>query len=209
MSDTIQTAEGSAPETPTTTATTVAPEQQQQAAPASESKPDAAGLGGQQANEKPPAEEAPWEFKAPEGQVFDAKVLAAYGEAAKELELTQEAAQKLLDKVGPVLHQRQVEQIHGQIERMRQEWDSASRSHPEIGGVKHAETVRRANRAFDRFATPELRQLLHDTALNRHPEMLRIWSAVDRAMSPDTVEVGDRNHTPRPKSTAEVLFGDA
>ena len=51
-------------------------------------------------------------------EVLDPEVLTAFGEVAKELDLSQDAAQKVLDKVAPVIQARQAEQV----EKAREEW---------------------------------------------------------------------------------------
>lgn len=63
-----------------------------------------------------PAEGAPEkyeEFKAPEGTMLDAAVMQQFGEVAKELNLPQDKAQDVVNKMAPIMVQRQMEQIAG------------------------------------------------------------------------------------------------
>ncbi len=59
---------------------------------------------GTQADDKK-ADGAPekYEFKAPDGREYDAEVLNNFSEVAKDLNLSQDAAQKLLDKMAPIV----------------------------------------------------------------------------------------------------------
>ena len=44
-----------------------------------------------------------------------------------------------------------------------------------------------ARRAIERFGTPALRQLLNETGLGNHPEMVRLAVRVGRALAEDSV----------------------
>lgn len=172
-----------------TTATQEKPQQQQEA----KAEPKA----------EQPKSAAPekYEFKQPEGQQFDAEVLNAYSEVAKELQLSQEAAQKVLDKVAPVMHQRQLQHI----ERVRTEWVDASKSDKEFGGDKLPENLSVAKKALDKFGTPELRKLLDDTGLGNHPEIIRAFYRAGKGISEDAFVVGSRA-TAAERDPAKVLY---
>lgn len=148
-----------------------------------------------------PAVPEKYEFKQPEGQQFDSEVLNAYSEVAKELQLSQEAAQKVLDKVAPVMHQRQLQQI----EKVRTEWVTASKSDKEFGGDKLPENLSVAKKALDKFGTPELRKLLEDTGLGNHPEIIRAFYRAGKGISEDAFVVGSRVAAAE-RDPAKVLY---
>ena len=137
-----------------------------------------------------PKEGAPevYEFKAAEGQTFDPEFVKSYSEVARELNLTQEAAQTMIDKVGPVLEQQQ----QAQIARVRSEWAEASKVDAEFGGAKFNENLAIAKQSIDKFATPEFKQMLDDTGLGNHPEWIRYCYRVSKAFSPDNFEGGHK-----------------
>ena len=137
-----------------------------------------------------PKEGAPeaYEFKAAEGQTFDPEFLKGYSEVARELNLTQEAAQTMIDKVGPVLAQRQ----QAQIAQVRNDWAEASKVDAEFGGTKFNENLAIAKQSIDKFATPEFKQMLDDTGLGNHPEWIRYCYRVSKAFSPDNFEGGHK-----------------
>src|SRR5690606_12960663 len=96
------TTEGQAEAQPAAPLGAAAGEQPAQSAPAQQqqtAKPITVGDATPTVSEQPES----YEFKAPEGRTFDAEVLKAYSEVARELKLPQESAQKVLDKVAPVL----------------------------------------------------------------------------------------------------------
>lgn len=130
----------------------------------------------QSAEAEPESQDAPasYDFKAPDGQPFDPEVIAAYAKVASELKLPQAQAQQLLDKVAPVMRQRQ-QQV---LEAARAEWKQAARDDAEVGKDGFVTSVSIARRTLDRLGTPALRQLLHETGLGDHPEMLRLLRRV-------------------------------
>ena len=136
-----------------------------------------------------------YEFKAAEGQTFDPEFLKGYSEVARELNLTQEAAQTMIDKVGPVLAQQQ----QAQIARVRSEWAEASKVDAEFGGAKFDENLAVAKQSIDKFATPEFKQMLDDTGLGNHPEWIRYCYRVSKAFSPDNFEGGHKEGGAAPK----------
>ena len=109
------------------------------------------------AEAKPQAAPEKYEFKAPEGKQFDAEVLSTYSEVARELNLSQEAAQRVLDAMAPKMAERQV----AQIEAIRTEWANTSKTDKEFGGEKLSENLSTAKKALDAFGTTELRTLLN------------------------------------------------
>ena len=117
---------------------------------------------------------------------FDGEVLTAFSEVAKELNLSQDAASKVLDKMGPVLQARQ----EAQFEAARTEWAETSKADKEFGGEKLQENLGFAKRAMDAYATPELKALLNDTGLGNHPEVIRFFVRAGKTISEDTVVTG-------------------
>ena len=144
----------------------------------------------QTSDQQPPKEGAPevYEFKAAEGQTFDPEFVKSYSEVARELNLTQEAAQTMIDKVGPVLAQQQ----QAQIAQVRNDWAEASKVDAEFGGTKFNENLAIAKQSIDKFATPEFKKMLDDTGLGNHPEWIRYCYRVSKAFSPDNFEGGHK-----------------
>ena len=157
--------------------------QDQQAQDGAAADKAAGDQGGDEAGDKP-AEGAPekYEFKAPEGQEFDAEIIGSFSEIAKELNLTQEAAQKLLDTMGPRIAERQM----GQLEAIRNDWAQASQTDKEFGGDKLQENLAVAKKALDSFGTPELRALLNESGLGNNPEVIRFMYRAGKSISEDT-----------------------
>lgn len=132
-----------------------------------------------------------YEFKAPEGKEFDSTIIGAYSEVAKELNLPQDAAQKVLDKVAPVIQARQVEQITA----AQTAWEKEARSDKEFGGDKLDENLGVAKQALETFGSPELKELLRTSGLGNHPEIIRVLYRVGKATSGDRMVSGQGGAT--------------
>ena len=143
--------------------------------------------------EKPEGAPEKYEWAAPEGVTLDESILGSLSEVAKELNLPQAAAQKLVDKIAPVMAQRQVEQF----EALRTEWRQASSSDQEFGGAKLTENMAVAKKALDAFGTPEFRQLLEQTGMGNHPELIRTFYRAGKAISEDGLVSGSAPKAPR------------
>lgn len=153
------------------------------------------GTQGQQAEgeqeKKPEGAPESYEFKAPEGVQFDDTVIGAFSEVAKELNLPQDQAQKVLDKMAPVIAARQAEQFQA----ARTEWAEAAKTDKEFGGEKLAENLGTAKKALDALATPELRTLLEESGLGNHPEVIRVFYRAGKAISEDRFVSGQAGKT--------------
>lgn len=129
-----------------------------------------------------------YEFQAMEGQEFDPEVMKSFSEIAKELDLPQDAAQKVLDKVAPKILERQMQAL----ENVRNEWAESARTDKEFGGDKLNDNLVVAKKALDSFGTPELRKLLNESGLGNHPEMIRLMYRAGKAISEDRFVGGTR-----------------
>ena len=146
------------------------------------------GEGTKADGDKPQGAPESYEFKAPEGSTLDDAVIGQFSEVAKELNLTQDAAQKILDKMAPAMAARQAEQV----EAVRAGWADEARVDKEFGGDKLNENLGTAKRALDQFGTPELRTLLNDSGLGNHPEVIRFMYRTGKAISEDGFVSGSR-----------------
>lgn len=138
--------------------------------------------GGEGANPNLGAPEA-YEFEAVGGVEVDSAVAEAFAGVARELDLSQVAAQKVLNKVVPTLQARQVDQIRA----VQEQWTADARADKEFGGDALKANLALGAKAVDRFGTPELKDLLEKTGLGNHPEVIRAFVRVGKAISDDTL----------------------
>lgn len=168
-------------------------------------KPDADKSDDKKDGDKKP-EGAPeaYEFKAPEGAELDKEAVAQFEPIARELNLSQEQAQKLVDlygsKVMPQLMKQQADTWQKQVA----DWGTAAKDDAEIGGDKFDGNLTRAKQAMDKFATPQLREFLETTGMGNHPELIRVFVKVGAAMSEDSLVTSNEKGQ---RSAADVLYG--
>ena len=179
----IATATGVAGVAQTATGQSAAPE----SAAAGEPQADQGGAG--EAGKASAGAPEKYEFSAREGEQFDAGIVTAFSEVARELDLSQESAQKVLDKMGTAIVQRQTDQLAA----VRAAWTDESRSDKEFGGDKLNENLGTAKKALDAFGSPALLGLLNDSGLGNHPEVIRFFYRAGKAISEDTFAGGGSN----------------
>jgi len=160
-------------------------------------------------SEKPKEEKKPegapeaYEFKTAEGVELDTEALKDFEPVARELNLTNEQAQKLVDAYPKILagvQQRQVEAWQKQT----QDWAADVKADKEIGGDKLTASLSKAQQALETFGTPELKEYLNETGLGNHPELVKAFVKIGKAMSEDNmVSAGNTGQ----RSAAEVLYG--
>ena len=113
---------------------------------------------------------------------LDPEVLTAFGDVAKELNLPQKAAQKVLDKVAPVIQAKQAKVL----EEVKAGWVSDSQADQEFGGENLNDNLEIAKSALDAFGNQALKSLLVETGFGNHPEIIRFMYRAGKAISEDS-----------------------
>ncbi|KSX62268.1 peptidase [Enterobacter sp. 50588862] len=153
--------------------------------------------------QKPEGAPEKYEFTAGEGVELDTEALKDFEPVARELNLTNEQAQKLVDAYPKILagvQQRQAEAWQAQTEQ----WAADVKADKEIGGDKLTANLSAAQRALDMFGGPVLKEYLNTTGLGNHPELVKTFVKIGKAMSEDGMVDGSNQGQ---RSAAEVLYG--
>lgn len=140
--------------------------------------------------QKPEGAPEKYEFTAGEGQELDTAALEQFEPIARELNLTNEQAQKMVDlygtKIMPMVQKQQAEAWQAQTEQ----WAADVKADKEIGGDKLTANLSAAQRALEQFGDPELKEYLDSTGLGNHPALVKAFIKVGKAMSEDKVVTG-------------------
>lgn len=147
------------------------------------SKPEGDSKPADEKKEQPEgAPESYEDFKAPEGLKYDDQVMDAFKEVAKETNLSQAQAQNLLDKVAPVIAQRQM----AQIVEVSKQWAERSQADKELSADWNRSMADIA-RVRDRFAKnedgsvdPDIAEFM-STPIGNHPGLLKLLARAGRA----------------------------
>lgn len=126
-----------------------------------------------------------YEFKTPDGYTSDPQITGEFETVAKELKLSQEQAQKLYD-FGPKISEMIKTQQAQMVEKVKAEWLEASVSDKEFGGDKYETNLAIARKALDTCASDEFKKLLHESGLERHPEVIRTFLRIGKSVSEDS-----------------------
>lgn len=143
-------------------------------------------------------------FTMPEGIELKGEKLERFESIAKELNLTQAQAQKLASLGGDLIGDISKQQSD-HMEQVSNDWKKASENDKEFGGVFLSENMATAKKALDAFASQTFRELLDKTGLGNHPEVVRTFFRVGKAISEDKVITSNQENTSR--DPADILFG--
>jgi hypothetical protein len=198
-----------APATPPASAAPNAPSEPVAAPPAQEPAPAATPPAEPAATDKP-ADDKPqgapekYEFKYPQGYQVDETALGEYSAAFKELGLTNEQAQRLVDmdakrstsstEAAVAAHKQQVETWVGEL-----------KSDPEFGGAKFEANVGIANSALAAFGSPELTQFFKETGLGNHPLLVKAFHKIGTQLGEGSIHKTTSNQ-PAERSIAERMY---
>ena len=146
-----------------------------------------------------------YEFKAPDGMELDTELVSEFDPIAKELGLSQEGAQKLVDMyAGKILPRMQAQQAELMAETVAQ-WADTAKADKEFGGDEFDANMGIAKHALEKFGSEDLVSYLNESGLGNHPEMIRAFYRIGKAISDDSVSV-DTNGGGQPRSVEEVFY---
>ena len=148
---------------------------------------------------------APGEYEAftvPEGLEINEDLNGEFVTVAKDLDLSQDQAQKLAD-----LYTAQIAAQKDTWDTMVEGWREEASKDPEIGGEKFQENLAAARGAVKEFGSNEFRDMLNTTGVGNHPAMLKFLYRVGEELregSADTSHGGSGTGTS--KTLAQRLY---
>lgn len=157
------------------------------------------------------APEAYADFTAPEGIELNPAVMPELGEVFRDLGLSQDKAQGLLNRLLEIqakaegTPEQQIAAQDAQIAELNAQLAEQTRNLPDIGGANFEKSLETAAKVMAKFASPELRELIKYTAVGSHPEFFKFVHAIGSAMSEDVFENGGASPGGQ-KSLAERLW---
>ncbi len=145
-------------------------------------------------------------FSLPEGMEINKDLLEESSALARELDLSQEQAQKFID-LQTKDHQRAQDAQSTAWEDLNEGWVTQAQSDPEIGGttLEFESKVAIGLKAVETFGNDKLRTALTETGAGNHPEMIRFMYRVGKAITEDTVDKAGQRSMTLP-SVAKRLF---
>ena len=182
--ETTQTPEATQTVTTETTQTPAADAQTQKTGPApAVTEQTLLNQGEQQAAEA--AAQVPESYEAftdAQGNPVSNDDFKGFTEAAKSVGLSQENAQKMFT----AMYGEADNYVRRRTQEFAAQWAEQSKADPEFGGANFNQNMGQIAAAYRQFATPELKQLLDASGLGNHPEVMRLFYRVGKALSQDT-----------------------
>lgn len=157
----------------------------------------------------PPSEpvEVKYDLKLKDGSFLDAKDVEQVLAKAKELKLSPEQAQALLDEKDEARLSFAKQQSET-LKARSVEWAEAVKKDPELGGDGFNENVETAKRFVQKFGSDAFRKALDDTGLGNHPELIRTFARAGKALMDDKFHFASaKGSAPEKKELADMLYG--
>lgn len=123
------------------------------------------------------------DVKLADGVQLGEDTLKAFGEVAKELDLSQSSASKIVSKVAPAI----VAEQQKQVQTMRSKWINDVKADPSIDWRQNGRSI---NQAYKALTTPALRDLFKRTGLDCNPDVVRMFKTYADRVSQDSFEKG-------------------
>lgn len=143
------------------------------------------------------------DFEFPEGMELDEAAMEQFLPLAKELDLNQEQAQKLVSMYSQNI-QSQIEAQETEYKDVRSEWVKAIKADKEVGGKDYEANLGLARNALKAFGSDELTDMLNHTGLGDNPAVVKFFVKVGKAIKEDGMVSGVQSKAP--KDAAKILF---
>lgn len=130
-----------------------------------------------------------------DGQTIEVENAQEFVDMAKELGLSQEKAQKVMDAMVPAARNYLMKDLSAKA----RVWEEETRKDPEIGGANFEANQGIAMAAYKQFATPALRTILTGSGLGNHPEVVRLFYRIGKSMQQDKGVAGDGTTPAQPR----------
>lgn len=134
-------------------------------------------------------EDGTYALTLPEGMKLDEALLGEASPVFKDAGLTVRQANKLAAFFGE-LRAKEAKQRADDWQAITAGWEQQTLRDPEYATVGFKAAQETANRALAQFGTPELDAALASTGMDSHPEMVRLFYRIGKAMADDTTERG-------------------
>jgi len=164
--------------------------------------------GGDKSDQNADKQTGDYGLTLPDGSILDKEAVTRVTDTAKRFGLSKEHASELLS-FGEAEVKRFKDGKETEFKQLvTKAWPGAIQADPEIGGGNFNASKEFADAAITRFATPEFKKALNDTGFGNHPELVRVFSRIGKAMRQDKFETQGGGNSASKRPIEDVLFGD-
>jgi len=155
--------------------------------------------------DQPPAPEV-WKFtdlKVPEGIAIDPVIGEKFTALVQDPNLSaKDRAQKLVDLQSEIAL-KAIEDARAEYQATTSNWEQESKK---LLGSNAKQELAFGAKAIDKYGSRELREILNQSGLGSHPEVVKFVIAVGKAISEDTFAEGKPISGSKDKTAAEILY---
>ncbi len=169
-------------------------------APEEKPIPEPKGESKEVSQEEPEAVLEEYDLKLAKGSPISPQQVDNTVAFAKEQGLSSDQAQAILDR-----DQKAYSEFNQQVEQEKKGWIAQLQNDREIGGDAFRENVEYARRALSRFGSDDLKKSLDETGLGSHPELVRTFARIGRAMGEDKF-INAVSHSNPPKRPEDAFY---
>lgn len=144
-------------------------------------------------------------LERPEGSDLTDEHLKEVEAFAKDKGLSKEVAEQVLEMQDKLM-KKYKEGAAESLKEVSQAWYDSASQDKEYGGEQFGKNIELAKRAVDRFATDAFKEDLDRTGFGNHPELLRVFYRIGKAMG-DGEFVRPGAQAKRPKTYEEIFYG--
>jgi hypothetical protein len=209
--DTTQSRSETSQQTPpaATTEPQAAPGEPQSSAPLETAEDSSAVVGEKTEASTTEAKPVPekYELKLPENSPLSPKALEEIALIAKEQGLTQKQAEALVTRESAAMSALLKTQVE-ELQVKSQKWVDELKVDKELGGEAFQKNVEMASRVVGRFGSDQLKTILDQSGFGNHPELVRVFSRIGKAMSEDQlVQPGASAQSKSGRSMEDIFYG--
>lgn len=146
------------------------------------------------------------DLKLPEGSLLSPQAVEAILALAKEKNLSKEQAQVVLDRESNAVKS-YVEGEKAKLTQMQDQWYEQTKADKELGGEAYDANVELGHRVFKKFVPAPLEQILKDSGMHEHPEVVRFFVRLGKAMAPDQLVMPNAAGDPSGVRLADRIYG--
>ena len=146
-----------------------------------------------------------YELAIPKDSFLTAADVERISAEAKAKGLSNADAQALLERDGKLLSSN-AERQQTHLSEVTARWADDSKADKEIGGETLPQNAEMARRVIARYGTDALKKGLEETGFGNHPELLRVFSRIGKAMSEDQLVLPGAKAAGK-KSMEDVFYG--
>jgi len=146
----------------------------------------------------------------PDGIEIAETDLTEFNTIAKELDLNQDQAQRLVDYQSQrteAANEKQATALADAIRKQAEDWTNELKNDPDFGGDNLDKNVGLAVKVTNKFGSPELKAVLDSSGMGNNPELIKMFNKIGKAFAEDSLDPDDMNsESGSDKSAADVLY---